>query len=309
MAKKPAPRVSWVLLVVLLVALATGAAASILVAASTAPPPSSSSSSLVYFPQWVVSAVAFGVLAVVVGVLLFWRLTSGPSASNPTLTRFALAILVIVLLGTLFMIGVRFLGGSGLIGPGGSTPAGSGNSTSPSNTTTSYGNLNGTGSGHIALFPSVPGWVPFVILGIVVLVVVLVGVPQTRRYLTERREAGAVRRASTARASTGMREVLSRAAAGLDVGEDPRVVILALYAAMLQQLQPMVDNIGTSTPEEIRVAHLVRLGVRPEAARTLTRLFEEARYSTHPMGPAEGARAQEAVRATLDDLARRTFRE
>src|SRR5208283_3459959 len=49
---KPAPCVSWVLLVVLVVALATGAAASILVTASTAPPSSSGTASLVILPEW-----------------------------------------------------------------------------------------------------------------------------------------------------------------------------------------------------------------------------------------------------------------
>jgi hypothetical protein len=303
---KPAPRISWVLLVVLVVALATGAAASILVAASTAPPPSSGTASLVILPEWTIAAISWGVVALVVGSLVVWRLTSGPSSA---LTRVAVSILAVVLLGVLFVVGARFLGVGGMVGPGGSGGVADGNSgTPPNNTTVITGQLNGTG-GEIVLFPSLPGWVPLAVLGIVVLLVVVVGVPQTRRYLAERREGGVMRRRTEVTVPAGMREALTRASTDLDLGGDPRAVILALYAAMLTHLQPMVADLGTSTPEEIRAAHLVRLGVRPEAARTLTRLFEEARYSTHPMGPAESVRAQEAVRATLDDLARRTFHE
>jgi hypothetical protein len=302
---KPAPRVSWVLLVVLVVALATGAAASILVTASTAPPPSSGTASLVILPEWAIAAISWGIVALVLGSMVVWRLSAGPSSA---LTRMAVTILAVVLLGVAFLIAARFAGVGGVVGIGGSTLPPNGGSSGSNNTTIIKGNLNGTGNGVI-LFPSLPGWVPFVILGFVVLLVVVVAVPQTRSYLTDRRERGAVRRGSAVAVSAGMRAALTQASSALDLGGDPRVVILALYAAMLAHLQPMVDDIGTSTPEEIRAAHLVRLGVRPEAARTLTRLFEEARYSAHPMGPAESTRAQEAVRATLDDLARRTSRE
>jgi hypothetical protein len=303
---KPAPRVSWVLLVVLVVALATGAAASILVTASTAPPPPSHTVSLVLLPQWVVTAISIGFAALVIGTLVLWGLRSGPS---PMLTRMALSVLMVVLLGILFVVGARFLGVGGGIGMSGSGTSTGNNTTLSHNTTPIKGGLNATGNGTIVLFPGLPGWVPFAALGIVVLLIVVVGVPQTRRYLAERSEGGRIRRGSAATVPAGMREALTRASSELDLGGDPRLVILALYAAMLEQLKPMVDDIGTSTPEEIRASHLVRLGVRPEAARTLTRLFEEARYSTHPMGPAESVRAQESVQMALDDLARRTVRE
>ena len=307
MTNTPAPRVSWVLLSILAVALATGAAASILVTASTAPPPPSQSMSLVLLPQWVIAAVSVGFAGLVIGTLVYWALHSG---SSSTLTRMALSILMVILLGILFVIAARFLGfGGGIYLNGSGTATGSNTTLPVNNSTVIKGSLNGTGGGAITLFPGLPAWVPFAILGVVVLLVVVVGVPQTRRYLAERTEGGRLRRGSAATVPAGMREALARASSELDLGGDPRLVILALYAAMLEHLQPMVGDIGTSTPEEIRTLHLVRLGVRAEAARTLTRLFEEARYSTHPMGPAESARAQESVRAALDDLARRTIRE
>ena len=100
--------------------------------------------------------------------------------------------------------------------------------------------------------------------------------------------------------------VIPRASVELEEGGDPRSAILALYTEMLVHLRPRVGSVETATPEEIRATHLVRLGVRPEEAHILTRLFEEARYSTHPLGPATSAEAQGALRATLADLDRRT---
>ena len=243
--------------------------------------------SLVILPDWVIAAVSWGIVALVVGSLVLWRITAGPSSM---LTRMAVTILAVVLLGIVFLVAVRFAGVGGVVGTGGSTSSASGNSTYGSNNTTVLeGNLTSTGGG-VLLFPSVPGWVPFLVLGFVVLLVGVVGVPLTRQYIADRRESGAARRRSLGPVSAGMREALTRASSDLDLGGDPRVVILALYASMLLQLQPMVDDIGTSTPEEIRATHLVRLGVRPEAARTLTRLFEEARV----LGAPDGARRERA---------------
>jgi len=301
---KNATRVSWVLLVVLVAAIATGAAASILVNASTVPP-QPTPSSLVYLPSWAITAIAVGIVVFVFGTFVLWRLTSGPSS---TLTRMAVTILVVVLLGAFFVLGMRFWGGTGLVGPGGTTPPGTGHGNPGSNNSTVTGTVNGSG-GHIVLIPGLPGWVPIVLLLVAVVLVVAVGVPWTQRYLAERHERSVARRGIGPVVPPGMRDALSRASTDLDQGGDPRTVILALYASMLLELQPMADNLVTSTPEEIRASHLLRLGVRPEAARTLTRLFEEARYSVHSMGPAESARAREAVRATIDDLARRSFGE
>lgn len=301
MSGKNAPRVSWILLVVLVVAVATGAAASILVSASTVPP-RPSPSSLVYLPGWVVTVLSVALIVFIIGSFVVWRITAGPSSN---LTRMALTVLVVVLLGTFFILGAKFLGAGNWIGPGGYTPSNGGVSAPGQNSTNVTGSTHGPG-GNITWIPGLPGWVPIVLIFLVVVLVVVIGVPRTREYLAERHERSVARRRIEGTVPPGMRDALARASTDLDLGGDPRTVILALYAAMLAQLRPMVDNLPTSTPEEIRATHLLRLGVRPEAARTLTRLFEEARYSTHPMGPEESARAREAVRATLDDLSRRT---
>ncbi|MGD0587574.1 MAG: DUF4129 domain-containing protein [Thermoplasmata archaeon] len=300
MAKPFADRVSLVLVIVLVAALAAGAAASILASATTAPAPTSSPASELYLPLWVFFVAVLGMLAVICAAWVLVRLSSETKGvSNSTLVNALLAILVI----SLFIVGLRVFGVGGPPPPT-CTSTCSTNSSSPTGTSGSGNTTNLSGLGAYTLFPSIPPWVPFVVLAFVVLILVVVAVPQTRRYLAERQDRLAPKMGS-APEPPGVRAALTRASAELDLGADPRLVVLALYSEMLMHLQPMVGSVETSTPEEIRTVHLVRLGVRPEAARTLTRLFEEARYSTHPMGPKESLLAQEAVRATLDDLKRR----
>jgi len=299
-AKPSADRASLVLVIVLVSAMAAGAAASILAGASTAAPSSSGPGSELYLPLWVFVVGVFGLLAVILVAWVIVRLSSqSKGVSNRTLVNALLAILII----SLFIVGLRVFGVGGPPPPTSSTTT---NSTSnPSTGSSGSGNTtNLSGLGAYNLFPSIPPWVPFVVLAFVVLILVAVAVPQTRRFLSERQER-LTPKTGPAPEPPGVRAALTRASAELDLGADPRLVVLALYSEMLMHLQPMVGSVETNTPEEIRTAHLVRLGVRPEAAKTLTRLFEEARYSTHPMGPKESARAQEAVRATLEDLTRR----
>lgn len=303
MADHPPPSFSFVLLVILAVALATGAAASILIGATTAPPPPPGPASLVDLPISVIGYVGLAFLIVVVVSLVVWRFTS---ATNPTMNRAVVSVLVAIFLGVLFVFAARVVGFGGPIATGtGGHAGGNGTTTSTNSTTTGGSNLTGPG-GQIALFPGLPAWLPFVLLVAVAVIVVVVAVPQARRYLAERRERGAPRRTAAVTVPPGVREALERASAELDLGGDPRMVILSLYGQLLLRLQPMVGGVETNTPEEIRATHLVRLQVRREAAHTLTRLFEEARYSSHPMGMKESEMAQEALRAALDDLSRQS---
>jgi len=299
MSTKPAPRrASWALLVILVVALAIGAAASILVEASTAPPPPSGTASLVMLPDWMITDISFAMIILFFGTLVIYRLGRGPAQP---LGRFTATVLVAILIGILLVALTHFLGGGGVLGGGGGgggSSGGAGKGANPPPT----GSLSGPGG--VIVIPGLPAWVPFVALGVIVLAVALVATPYVREYV-EARQAERARRGRAESVPEGLRGALAQASTELDLGDDPREVILRLYAEMLRELQPMVTDIGPSTPEEIRSNHLVRLGVRAEAARTLTRLFEEARYSPHPMGETEGARARRAVRETIEDLTRR----
>lgn len=300
MPNPSASRISPVLIVVLIAALAAGAAASILVEASTAPPPTNGPTSQVLLPVWVFVVAVLGLL---VAILVAWaviRLGSGSTFANRTLILGLITILII----SLFVVGLRVFGVGGPPPPVGTPVTTNTSANGTSGHTGGLGNAtNLSGLGSYNLFPSVPPWVPFVVLGIIVLLLAAVALPRTREYLAERKER--LPPPGVPLAPSEVLAALHRASSELDLGGDPRLIILALYSEMLVHLQPMVGSVDTSTPEEIRSLHLTRLGVRPDAAKSLTRLFEEARYSTHLMGPKELAAARSAVRATLEDLGRK----
>jgi hypothetical protein len=82
--------------------------------------------------------------------------------------------------------------------------------------------------------------------------------------------------------------------------DDARAAIIACYVAMESSLADRGAARGVAdTPDEL-LARAVSAGiVRGAGARRLTGLFYEARFSTHPLGPAE----RDAASAALDELA------
>jgi hypothetical protein len=82
--------------------------------------------------------------------------------------------------------------------------------------------------------------------------------------------------------------------------DDARAAIIACYVAMESSLGDRGAARGVAdTPDEL-LARVVAAGiVRGAAARRLTGLFYEARFSTHPLGRAE----RDAASAALDELA------
>jgi len=300
MPSEARPRVSWVLLVVLATALAIGAAASILVNPSNPPANPSGPSALVYLPGWMITAISAAILALFVAWFVVMRATG---TSNPTLNRMAVTVLVVILLSVIFLYTAHSLG---FFGPSGS--GGPSTNRTPPPSGGQGGGQNLTGPGGFVSWAGIPAWLPIVILAAVALLAVAVAVPELRSFLEERRQRGDASSVLAAKEANRVRDALNRASVELDSGGDARTIILALYAALLARLLPIVLELDVSTPEEIRAEHLERLGVRPNAARTLTRLFEEARYSTHPMGREASLQAHAAVRAAIDDLDRRGFR-
>ena len=298
MATPRPSRVSWVLLVAVVAALAVGAAASILVGAATAPPSSSGPVSLIYLPPWFLTLASFGFLAFFGISFILMRLQSGTKFGP---SQFAVRVLMVVLVAIVFLLAVHAFSGSGVVSTN-ATGQNSTGSTPPPSGGSHY--FNGTGG--VDVWPGLPPWLPFVVLAGVVLLVVIIVAPGVRGYLEDRRggKSNAVNPTDIAK----VRAALAQAAKDLDEGHDPRDVILGLYAGMLARLQPMALGLDASTPEEIRAGQLERLGVRRGPARTLTRLFEEARYSEHPMGSGSSRAAQDAVREVLADLDRRESR-
>ena len=291
-------RPSVVLLVVLLVALASGGAASLLIGAAAAHSAPSGPATQILIPTQVLGDALVAIAVVVIGYLIYLRLTGGTAhVPNQMVVYFLVAILV----GVLFVAAFRTFGVGGP-GASGNVSSGTGNGTSPGSGS-SPGQANFTSSGGFSFVLSIHSWLPYVILVGVALVTVLVGMPRVRSMMEDRRSRrGKVPPSPDARKE--MNSLLQQAEEALDRGGDPRTVILALYLSVLNRLTSMVGSLDLQTPEEIRANHLVRLGIRPDAAESLTRLFEEARYSSHPLDASAAERARGVVREALADLAR-----
>jgi len=292
-APRPRSRPSVVLLVIVLVALVIGAAASLVAGAAAAPPFHSGPDTEFTVPVGVFEAVLLGILLVGAG-LGIWVLLGTPTRALPG--RFAAFGLAAILVGVVFVVLLQVLGsGAGgfyLLAPSnGTTPTGT-----PTNDSTNL-SLNGPGG---TFGPLVPSWALFVVVAVVACVVAAVALPS---FWSHRRRIGREPPARR-RSPPEVEAALATAAQRLAEGNDPRQVILALYGALLRRVDPMVGGVDPHTPEEIRRLHLVRLGIRPSAAETLTRIFEEARYSTHPIGPASAAEAREAIATARADLDR-----
>jgi hypothetical protein len=298
-------RPSILLLVLLLSALAVGAAVSLLDAARTAgPPPPVGPTTEIILPSWVVSAA---IIAFAIGVFLpvvYARIRSGGGGS---LARpFLMGAMALLLAGVIAVALLHVLGGGGTgfqTVNGGSGPN---NSTKPppTNTTCNCTPVPGPG-GVLAPFNlHLPPWTLFFLVAVVAVAAVVLALPPLAEYLQDRKESRLFR-ARSAQVADHVQRALQLAARELENARDPRATILALYATLLSRIEPLTTNLDPATPEEIRTLHLVRLGIRDSAAEDLTRVFEEARYSSHPLGPEQVARAANSIRAAEEDLARR----
>lgn len=295
---------SLVLVLVVLAALAVGAAASAIAGAARAPSTPSGPTEALAIPA---TLVAYGFLGVVLAAVAFFVYRRLTGAAGPIPNQFIVGALIGILLLVLFVVAAHTILHGGLL-PLGSTSAGTNNTTGTPANATGNATINVTGGSGADSFLGVhfPPWTLFVVVAVVVFTVVIAAVPEFRAIFSSigRRGPDAEARGAVDRARTA----LAIAVQDLGSGQDPRAVIVALYAALLTRLGPIVGDLDPSTPEEIRSFHLVRLGIRPEAASALTRLFEEARYSSHPMDATSAARATEVILAADADLSRRAVR-
>ena len=90
----------------------------------------------------------------------------------------------------------------------------------------------------------------------------------------------------------------------LEIGGDVRSAILACFARFTRLLgaRGIAPQLAL-TPRELEGLAVERLHVSHESSETLTSLFEEARYSEHPLGEADRRRAIESlagIRAALE---------
>ena len=290
---RPARRPPLVLLAFLLVALCAGLAATFLAApagsggatSSTGAPPTPISTSTL---GWILTGVA---LVPLLGLVLNRLLSRNQATSYRPFVNFLIA----VLLSVTFIAIVRTL-------PWHPATADSSGAPPPGSTGGPGTNLTNQTVGPSPLgttWPGIPTVWLYVALAVVVLAVVLLATPRLLR-----REEGP---APEPDANGALRRSFRDALRGLEAGAagDARRTVLILYGRLLERIAPRLDALEPATPREIEQACVERLGLGAAHARSLTRLFEEARYSSHPFTSTEVDVARAALSACLGDLDRR----
>jgi len=136
---------------------------------------------------------------------------------------------------------------------------------------------------------AVPAWLPWTLLAIAALAVMAVVLAL---WLRRERSASETAEASAARAA------VQAAIGALDTQTDPRLAVIAAYGAMQRALgERGVVRSPAEAPREYLQRALMASRATEREARTLTGLFEEARYSTHPIPERVRAAALSALRS------------
>ncbi len=208
-------------------------------------------------------------------------------------------------------------GGTGNGTGGGATGSNSSGSGSPGVHGTGSGNntshpVSGIGSGP-EISTGVPPWVAMATaLGLCV-VLVLLALPGVVTRLADRRGRRIPRDPPLGTVSgpaagpidwARVERALNEAEASIARGEDPREAVVRLYNSLLRDAEPRIGNVETATAREIDLRRLRRYGVPANVSEALTHLFEEARYSSHRIVPAQATSFAEAIRTARTDLAR-----
>jgi hypothetical protein len=137
---------------------------------------------------------------------------------------------------------------------------------------------------------ALPDWLPWTALAIVLIALALVA---ALLALRRGRTVGEPEEASAARAA------VDAAIGALDTATDPRSAVIAAYAAMERTLGAHgVTRSGSEAPREYLRRVLAQASQTEREARTLTGLFEEARFSAHPIPE----RTRELALAALSSL-------
>ncbi len=304
MAARPGAR--WLIYVVLLLSLVVGVVAALLVGGTPGPPPAHAGEVIINLPPYAWGLLFLSPLLIGWAVVLVYRAMSEKSRFGQSLVGFAAIAAVAIL----FVYILAVVGGGG-----GGTIAVSGSSTGANNTTNNSTNStpghtsgpNGTGT-TTPLFGAslhLPGWALVAFIVGLCAVAGVVAVPGVLSALIDRRPKGPGGGGDAAReVRNAAQQALAEASQALSAGADPRATIVRLYQRLIATLVPKVAQLDQLTAEEIRTVVLAGLRVRPDAAEALTRLFEEARYSTHPMGADAADRCRQALTLVVADLAR-----
>jgi len=292
-AGRPASR--W-MLVLLLVSITVGGAAALLsgptpVLPSVGPGQAQSLAIPLQIAGIVVVAAFFGVFALTV-----WQ---GRGHRAEGMWGIPVAAFVAAFLVAVLVVAVgRYVAPGGL----GSNSVPANNSSSGSGSTSPAG---GGGNGSLLPLGStpfgglvIPGWVLVAGLVVAAIVVAVIVVPFAQSL--------AVRLPPPPPEPPPTRRAFETALAALDdpAHPDVRAIVIALYATLLGRVERSIGATDRLSPREIEAECVRTLHLGPDSARELTRLFEEARYSTHPLDAAVGERARRALASALADLDR-----
>ncbi|HKV90368.1 MAG TPA: DUF4129 domain-containing protein [Thermoplasmata archaeon] len=290
------PRASPVAVVFLLAALLLGVAGALLSGPAPLPPvfPAPSGLFLSYPTLVGLSALLIALVVIWIGYRLVQRIRDPSGAQMMTRPMAVFAIMFLLFLG--FIAASHFLAApapaSGVAAGNGTTPPG--NSTSPP---------HGGAAGNVTFGVwSVPWWSAYAGVIAVAVVVAVVAVPLALALRSRRTgEAMTVGTPTAAdRARAEIVDTLARLEADPDA--DPRALIVALYGRLLAAVDPKIEDLESRTAREVEALAVARLALPRPAARELTALFEEARYSEHLLTREDTIRARAALRRVLEHL-------
>jgi hypothetical protein len=159
---------------------------------------------------------------------------------------------------------------------------------------------NGGGS-TTAVFPIAAGWpIDLALVGLllaaVLAIVLLLRRSRRAEWATEDDTSGGPRVSAAVAVNKTIQD--------LEAGRDVRSAILACFQRFCELLGSRgITEQGALTPRELEALAVHRLRVSSKDSQILTGVFEEARYSTHPLGEPDRQRALESlgeIRAALE---------
>jgi hypothetical protein len=142
------------------------------------------------------------------------------------------------------------------------------------------------------------------VLALALLIYLILLLKRSRAWFGFRRKrVGAAIEPELGDDESDLREAVESGSSALRRFDDAKAAIIACYVAMEGSLAGAgTARAAAETPDEL-LARAAGLGlVRTDAAARLTALFYEARFSSHPMAPAQRDEAQQALAELADSL-------
>ena len=150
-------------------------------------------------------------------------------------------------------------------------------------------------------------YVLYGLIAVIVLAAISTGVILVLRARASVRRAAGYADEAPEPAADDLSQAVDSGRAALRAVDDARAAIIACYAAMEDSLASAgTVRAAAETPDELLTRAASSGLIRSQAAAQLTRLFYEARFSTHPLAPSARDVAQQALDAISAELADRS---